>query len=210
LAISYSNNYFDFEDIDNPVKSYIDSPEYMYYPQSGKKTLFINIRKNRYSLNDNLVYGEEEESSFLSFENAKLLDQNPEGLGFTIDFKVDSQIDYYERKIFDFIEMSGILGGFFGTAKLVLGFLVGIYSKVSMNKHMKKYSESYIENYENQLEFLKTIAKIQSNKSANENKNKSEENQSPLNQSIEQVNGGSREEMKINFDEIKSKTTYRI
>ena len=105
--------YFDYSDMENPVKYHIDDTHYLTLNFNTAYILDMYVRKNEYTLYDSIFGAFGDESGvFYSIEKSKTvpLESNQYNLA-QIRFHIDHQIDQYERTVQTVFEVIGIIGG---------------------------------------------------------------------------------------------------
>lgn len=133
--------YVDLDDIDNPVKL-------NHYGIANFGQIFMNefvvdveLTENQIYLSDNYM------SSFLggTFENfttsevGLVYNQNRDDKGFIkIYFVASDTIVQYRRKVMDFFEVTGIIGGIFEIFDLFFGLLIGICLSKNFKSNLEK------------------------------------------------------------------------
>ena len=122
--------YFDYSDIENPVKYHIDDSNYLTLNTDYFYTMNMFIRKNEYTLNDN-IFGLQDTKSgvFYSMADARTLPVASNGADFAhIYFNLDSQIDEYERTVQTIFEVIGTIGGNYEILRISIGLFLGTYT----------------------------------------------------------------------------------
>lgn len=123
--------YIDYSDIENPLKyAYVDK----YVVNINPKAYTVHsiyVRKNKYSLDDNLLYGDIKNGSFytISEQQSSQYPYYP-GSICEITFNIDNQIMNYERKVYNLYDMIGDVGGIYSV-------LISIFL-LFMNKYTEK------------------------------------------------------------------------
>ena len=115
IQLAMINNYFDFDDYNKSIKSYLD--DQFYYPLTSGFSKFadINIRQNTGEQKDSLFRYQSTGSrfSFISIEPVdekfSKIDSNNKIL--TISFYKDPKSVNYERTVFSFLDGWGLIGG---------------------------------------------------------------------------------------------------
>ena len=122
--------YFDYSDIDNPVKYHLESSHFLVLNNDYFYIMNMFVRKNEYTLNDN-VFGFQESKSgvFYSLVNSRTLPTSSNGADFAhIYFNLDSQIDQYERTVQTLFEVIGTIGGNYEILRISIGLFLAIYT----------------------------------------------------------------------------------
>ena len=126
------NSYFDFDDYDSPVKSYIDDSVYTRTTAGYYKHTVIYLQKRSAERNDNYFtfWDDSTTNEFLGvnkilndFEtdstNSKLVE---------FIFIVDPEEQIYSRSVYNVLTWSGDIGGVFGILEIVGAVLVEFLS----------------------------------------------------------------------------------
>ena len=122
--------YFDYSDIDKPVKYHIDHSHYLILNIDYLYIMDMFIRKSEYTLNDN-IFGLQEAKSgvFYSMVNSKILPVASNRADFAqIYFNLDDQVDQYERTVQTIFEVIGTLGGNYEILRISIGLFLAIYT----------------------------------------------------------------------------------
>lgn len=132
LSIVLLNYYIDFNDYENPIKMYFDD-RYTYRIVMGNtKFVRLYVRENHVNRMDSLIdLGfEEKNDKFLSVEKYDLdLDiQNEYNSLINIAFVVDPNVDYYNRKVYTVLDMTGQIGGLYEVLGTAFGAVVSFFA----------------------------------------------------------------------------------
>ena len=122
--------YFDYSDIENPVKYHMESTNYLALNSDYFYVMNMFIRKNEYTLNDN-IFGLQEDKSgvFYSLVDSQTLPVASNGADFAhIYFNLDSQIDQYERTVQTIFEVIGTIGGNYEILRILIGLFLATYT----------------------------------------------------------------------------------
>ena len=122
--------YFDYSDIDNPVKYHMEQNQYLVLNTDYFYIMNMFIRKNEYTLNDD-IFGLQEarDGVFYSFTDSQTLPVASNGADFAhIYFNLDSQIDQYERTVQTIFEAIGTIGGNYEILRISIGLFLGTYT----------------------------------------------------------------------------------
>jgi hypothetical protein len=122
IMISIANQYFDFNNIEEPVQYFMDS----YFDILNSKKTKIGIlkaRKNEYTLNDALFYGNPlREDHFFSIHEDSKIEQNLiASLNYyQVALRYDPRVEVYERTLKNSIDVFGDIGGIFEIVHILL------------------------------------------------------------------------------------------
>lgn len=143
MGILISNQYFDFENIEQPVQTYMDNPVDFYPDPDETMYSVINIRRHNYKLNDNLFgINPSQEGVFYSAVPQRSINYNigvTNDLFFRADFFLDARIDIYERTLRNFIDVLGDIGGIFEIIHLILSLPLTYFSKKLFEYEISSY-----------------------------------------------------------------------
>ncbi|CAI2375893.1 unnamed protein product [Moneuplotes crassus] len=132
VSIAVANTYFDFEDYEDPVKTFIDDRFTYYIIPDFKKTINAYIQKNEAEVQDGFfTYTPDGEE--IEFVGVDTVTQDISSLGideqiFAMKFAKDSRMKSYERSVFSFMEATGNMGGLFEIMEIAGGIFVGLFS----------------------------------------------------------------------------------
>ena len=130
--------YFDYSDIENPIKYHIDDSNYLFLSVKGAYILDMYVRKNEYTLYDSIFgFTGDKSDVFYSIEKSKIvpLDSNEINLA-QIRFHVDHQIDQYERTVQTVFEVIGTIGGNYEILRIIFGLFLGMYTGKMFNQNV--------------------------------------------------------------------------
>ena len=130
LDIALANSYFDFDDYDSPIKTYLDDRYKFPLTPDFRKSVTVYVKDNEVELKDNIFqYSPDgDEKKFVSVERVDQSFSNynvNNSLLMSVTFIKDYNYDAYERKVFTLLEVFGNLGGLFEVLGIVGGILVG-------------------------------------------------------------------------------------
>ena len=131
VLVAIRVKYFDAEDYESPIKSILDDRfSYSLNPRIKKISTFY-LRKSSISLIDSFFqYGQSQNQDFYSIgqfrDEFQVYDSNSDYL--QINILQDSTSDFYERRVYAFMDIIGQLGGFFEVLGIIGGFLVSRFS----------------------------------------------------------------------------------
>ena len=127
VSILIFNSYIDFDDYENPIKSYIDDRySYQIIPDL-RKVVRTEIRYNKVELMDSLIdIGFHENKEFYSVERSEPDLTSINNYNEYLDFglTIDSKEDSYERKVYSFLDLTGQIGGLYEIINIIVGMLV--------------------------------------------------------------------------------------
>ncbi|CAI2382333.1 unnamed protein product [Moneuplotes crassus] len=134
IKIPFVNTYFDFDDYNDPVKTYIDG-RFDHGIMNGFMVAHdVFLQKNDAELQDNyFAYqpgGNEKEFVGVDRVDQKLAiqDESTDNIVYKIQFVKDAASKSYERSVFSFMEVTGNIGGLFEILSIAGGFIVGAFS----------------------------------------------------------------------------------
>ena len=122
--------YFDYSDIENPVKYHLDDSYYMSLNFNAAYVMDMYVRKNEYTLYDSIFgLAGEKSGMFYSIEKSQVVPGvfNQFYLA-QVSFHIDHQIDQYERTVQNIFEVVGTIGGNYEILRILFGVFLGIYT----------------------------------------------------------------------------------
>ena len=159
------NSYFDFDDYDNPVKTYVADTDVQDLDNGFTQITDIQVNYNKAESNEAWFYSSSPKtyefhshkikSSFTSSEQI-------EGLLMYISFHVDDEVIIYERQVFNILDMFGLLGGLYEIFEIMGGFILSSLNRKLMYNSLFKQLYYVRGNYHksNEVETMKTMNKI--------------------------------------------------
>ena len=130
IVVVLQNSYVDFEDYENVIKTYVDD-RFSYRVSPGfLKEAQIYVRNNHVSLSDNIVQiGEGEQRQFYSVESSSddFVPLNSL-IYFSAYIRMESREDTYERVVFSFFDLTGLVGGVFEILEVTGGIFVSFFA----------------------------------------------------------------------------------
>lgn len=131
FLFGFANKYFDLADYENPIKSYIEY-KYTYSLVSGfHKSATLYVKKSEAELDDELLQiSNTQQIEFLSIDNF-LYDFSAEKSDQTLlslIIRQDSSIDYYERRVYSLLDLTGQVGGLFEVFQAIGSLTVGFFA----------------------------------------------------------------------------------
>ena len=123
------NSYFDFEDYDQPIKTYIDDRFFFSLMTSITRNFLAYVKTNEAeTLDDFLNYSPQgKESSFISIDRISQDIQESETI-VSVRFVKDPQTDSYGRSVFSLLDALGNIGGLNEVLQVSCGLVVSIFS----------------------------------------------------------------------------------
>ena len=111
------SSYFDYNDYDNPIKTYLDDEDYIGLLPEYSKYLELRVKKNTANLYDNLFYNYNPKTLAYYSAGDRLIRTLPLNLTLNHHFVsyivLDRKSEEHERVVYTFIDMFGFLGGLF-------------------------------------------------------------------------------------------------
>lgn len=110
------NSYFDFDDYDSPVRTFLDDVNLFSFPIGTAIIAQYYIQNNEVEKNDNIFYNfNSEVQSFYSIEKNRITYNNKIASGsdivFSMFMNLSQKHNHYQRTVFTFFDMFGIIGG---------------------------------------------------------------------------------------------------
>ena len=123
------NSYFDFEDYDQPIKTYIDDRFFFSLMTSITRNFLAYVKTNEAeTLDDFLNYSPQgKESSFISIDRISQDIQESETI-VSVRFAKDPRTDSYDRSVFSLLDALGNIGGLNEVLQVSRGLIVSIFS----------------------------------------------------------------------------------
>jgi hypothetical protein len=127
MKLAIINSYFDFDDYENPVKTYLEDMNIISFLPSTTKRVSYDIQHNTAELKENLVFNVFTQSKeFYSIGERIYASENfnfNSQAYVAIYFKMSQISEVYERTVFTLFDMFGLLGGVFGILS-TFGFII--------------------------------------------------------------------------------------
>ncbi|CAI2362183.1 unnamed protein product [Moneuplotes crassus] len=192
-----TSKYVDLNDIDSPIKEYVDRLDTTDLHPKVKMYPHINIEKHELILEDSwwLTVSEPdpikfnkvcEKEKIEKFQTFYMDTDTVARSAYWVQIQVSPDIFQYRRKIFTFLELTGILGGIFEIFEvsfaLLLGLFYNYFSKKSLLKEIHK-SMKQLESTRRELDEIK--AKILSKESSEKEQRSSMNHHSNLREEIQ-------------------------
>ena len=152
VQIFVLSTYFDYDDFDNPLKTFVDDQDAYGMNNQLSSYLEIKVQQNKAYLSDNLFYNfNPEEKTYYNVKNRnyRMVDSSLVSNSLmNIVVGLDKESEEYERVVYTFIEMFGFLGGlfdflFFGGFIFIQFFTENSY----LNSVFSKLYQVKVDNY---------------------------------------------------------------
>ena len=132
------NSYFDFEDYDNPVRTFLDDRFRYSLVSQMERNIIVSLQENEAETKDS-YFQYSPEGKTTNFISANRVDKeirsinNESDVMMSVKFIKDYNYDSYERQVFSVLELFGSLGGLLEIFIIVGGFFVGTLSSKLFN-----------------------------------------------------------------------------
>jgi hypothetical protein len=153
IEIALINAYFDFNDYEDPVKTYYEDINFFYLRPGISYFRNVKVKPNEYESNNNLLYQSfTEKGSFYNIgsnTDGYNLYNSADGVIFNNIFMLSQEYDLYERDVFTFFDMLGLLGGVYEICIITGSFFVNslakklLYSSLLSNLYQIKTDEYF-------------------------------------------------------------------
>jgi hypothetical protein len=136
IKIAISNSYFDVNDYSNPVHHFYDDELRWKLVPGYKLSKYVQMQHNKVTLQDSPVpFSPTTSHEFYTAE--KIIEKFEYGESgstygdevFEIRFRLDTKSHTYERKVFSFSDMMGLIGGVMEVLTIGGAFIVGAFSQ---------------------------------------------------------------------------------
>ena len=215
INIAINDWYVNFDDFNNPIKSFIND-HFTYQLVSGfNKQLKLYVKQSKIELNDNYVLIENTQNiHFLDVERSSMdiVLESSDGEIFDVSVKLEGNQDIYKRTVFSLFDLMGQVGGTYQVLFIICGYFFVkllstemLLSSVFRRLYLTNVSESK-QSYTTQIsEILSRIPRS----------NKIEELKSPNDKSEWQINMSSHNDFSrlssdINLSVLNSQNTNMI
>lgn len=152
VRIYFASKYFDFQDIENPIKSFLDFRSESVLDKNLTTYVTGYLQKDYYKLQDEyLQFGKGKTGTFYSMENIDRYTTTRQGssIYYTFDLYQASKSYHYNRKVLSLVEILGQIGGTHEITMLILSIIVCYYNrKVFAMRLLKRVWESRIIQYQ--------------------------------------------------------------
>ncbi|CAI2373924.1 unnamed protein product [Moneuplotes crassus] len=202
ISVHVKNKYVDLNDIENPIKDYTETLRNIQIKTGIRTRVTMKLRKHEVVLDDSLfpLPWSTEPIYFNSLEDYSIYEEMPivgDSDGEVVfEIVKDDRIDQHHRKLLNFLEVTGILGGMFEVFEVGFGAIIGIYASFIFKKRLGMDVKLYEAKFETISKEMKELEKR-----LKENKQQEEEE---LNQDEEEKEGGNLEKI---TEESKSKSS---
>ncbi|CAI2385634.1 unnamed protein product [Moneuplotes crassus] len=177
IKIHIQNRYVDLNDIENPIKNYYDYGYNIKFENNKWKKIKFKLKRHEVVLEDSFLptFWDPDPLYFNSLEDFEITEE-PFILGsetaglLDIAITRDTQIEQHRRKVLDFLEVTGILGGLFEIFELGFGMLLGLISSYLFKRQIFKDIQRYEEKFKAMEKCIKLLeGKINNNQKEEEN-----------------------------------------
>ena len=127
------NSYFDFDDIQNPVKTYLHEINVAPLTPYVSQNIYIDVNKNKAELKDSWFLSTDPQE--IEFYTNQYRSSYATGLAqfdgylLTAKFRFDGRMNIYERTSFNLLELFGLLGGVYEIIEIALKLLLSSLSQ---------------------------------------------------------------------------------
>lgn len=145
IKLALINSYFDFDDYEDPIKTYLEDLNIITLLPSTTKSLVYDVQHNLAELKENLFFNVFSETR--EFYSVGSRSSQSENFVFNYNayvmmfFKLSQISDSYERSVFTLFDMFGLLGGVFGILSSFGGIMVSLISVKLFNNTL--FSQLY-------------------------------------------------------------------
>lgn len=131
LTLAILDSYMDFDDYETPVKSFLDDRYLFKGTPAFRKQVRVYLRENEVNLADSLIpLGQSRQEEFINVDRADTDLQVISGETYLdVIFVLSPEKVLYNRDVFSFFDLFGLLGGVFELLSISLGLIVGFFSK---------------------------------------------------------------------------------
>jgi hypothetical protein len=151
VQLALVNSYFDFDDYETPIKTYLEDLNVISLIPDITKNFFYEIQENTAELKESLLFNVfSETKKFYSIGERAATVENFQRFqqSFTnIFIRLSQKSDMYERISFTIFDMFGIIGGIFGVLSAFGSISTSLISeKVLNNRILSKLYQMRMEN----------------------------------------------------------------
>ncbi|CAI2361144.1 unnamed protein product [Moneuplotes crassus] len=154
LFVNVENRYVDLNDIENPIKPYFDKVYQIQYKMDRHVKIEFKLRRHEVVLEDAFftLPWDSEPMYFNSLEDydyqEEYLDVNDNTGRISITIIKDPIVDQHRRRVLNFLEVTGILGGLFEIFELGFGMVLGLYSSMLFKRRIYKDIQKYQDKFD--------------------------------------------------------------
>ncbi|CAI2361122.1 unnamed protein product [Moneuplotes crassus] len=140
ITMHLNNRYVDLNDIENPIKRYYDKEYRFQFRKDKIQRVHMKLRKHEVILEDSFFPfpWNSEPIYFNSIEDFEIFEEDSFSGLIRIEIVRDSQVDQHRRRVLNFLEVTGILGGIFELFEVCFGVLIGFYSSFMFRRKIYK------------------------------------------------------------------------
>ena len=117
VNIATISGYFDFDDYQQPIKTYLNDYEQVYLNSAYYQQYDFKIKQNKALISDNLIFSNGfDNKHFYTVETPRYRLFNNDlsaNLVMTINLRLSRESEQYERIVYTFFDLFGYLGGLF-------------------------------------------------------------------------------------------------
>ena len=166
LNIALLSSYFDFDDYENPIKTYLNDFNVLSFTDGLSQTYEIKVQENEALIADNIWYtGSYERKKFYNANEQKYLVYRPSIVKDTIAYimvNLNRETEQYERVVYSFFDMFGYLGGLFDflffAGYLSVNFINEKYLNLTLLSNLYQVEKSSDEVEEGVFSWIKDIS----------------------------------------------------
>lgn len=149
IQVLTSYTYFDYQNMENPLRSLIDDTHFLELDPYKHSNYYIYLAKNEYTLYDNFYDTSTPTQTGIFYDIFK------NNIGYKVkdtpwfarvQIRVSSKIYQYERRVYSFMDLTGQVGGLFELIEICLTLILGFISTrlltYSMIKDLAKNKRS--------------------------------------------------------------------
>lgn len=141
--------FMDFENLDEPIQTIVEDTRTVPLEDDRHHSKGIYLKKNTYQTFDNIWYNEASKSG--TFYSIERIDDN-ERIRWNANYAMisvalGSEVNEYERRVYNLLDLTGNIGGLFEILEISLLFVVGLYqskllqytivNQIRMTKHRR-------------------------------------------------------------------------
>ena len=143
IDVVYTNAYFDFDDYDQPIKTYLSSSDNLYFVSNYVSWMQFLVQTNKAETSDNRFVSDASEStSFYAVKDKVQRIANVDGFlsdpVAILTFFIDQESEIYERRVFKFLDILSYIYGLYGIIFGFGGILVNSFKRNLLERSMMK------------------------------------------------------------------------